>query len=132
MVMAKDPRFKRLEFEPGTIIIEEGKEGEAAYLITKGTVDIRTGMRSDNPQTLATLGAGDVFGELAMFDGVPHIAAAVAVEKTVVSSMSRKEFGARVKKMDPVLRGVVMQMVGRTRRMAENLNKSKERPDWYD
>ena len=55
--MAKEPRFKRLEFEPGTIIIEEGSEGEAAYLITKGTVDIRTGMRSDKPQTLATLGA---------------------------------------------------------------------------
>ncbi len=98
--MAKEPRFKRLEFEPGTIIIEEGCEGEAAYLITKGTVDIRTGLRSDNPQTVA--------------------------------SMSRKEFGEPVKKMDPVLRGVVMQMVGRTRRMAERLNKSKERPDWYD
>ena len=130
--MAGDFRFKKVLFSANQTIFEEGSEGDKAYLITKGTVDIRTGMRSDNPQTLATLGAGDVFGELAMFDGVPHIAAAVAVEKTVVSSMSRKEFGARVKKMDPVLRGVVMQMVGRTRRMAENLNKSKERPDWYD
>ena len=130
--MAKNPRFKRLEFEPGTIIIEEGSEGEAAYLITKGTVDIRVGLRSDNPQTLATLGAGDVFGELAMFDHVPHIATAIAVEQTVVSTMSRREFGARIKKMDPVLKGIVMQMVGRTRLMAVRLNKSKERPDWYD
>ncbi len=130
--MAKEPRFKRLAFEPDTIIIEEGNVGEAAYLITKGTVDIRVGLRSDNPQTLATLGAGDVFGELAMFDGVPHIATAVAVEQTVVSSMSRQEFAKRVENMDPVLRGIVMQMVGRTRRMAERLHKSKERPDWYD
>ena len=67
-----------------------------------------------------------------MFDHVPYIAAAIAPEQTVVSSMSRMEFGARVKSMDPVLRGVVMQMFGRTRRMAERLNKSKERPSWYD
>ena len=56
--MAKDTRFKRLALEPGTVIIEEGSVGEAAYLITKGTVDIRVGMRSDSPQSLATLGAG--------------------------------------------------------------------------
>ena len=43
--MAKNPRFKRLEFEPGTIIIEEGSEGEAAYLIV-GTrsITVRGGL----------------------------------------------------------------------------------------
>lgn len=34
--MAKEPGFKRLAFEPGTIIIEPGSVGEAAYLITNG------------------------------------------------------------------------------------------------
>jgi len=117
--MADDLSFQRLTIEPHKMIFDEGDEGDAAYLICHGAVEIRKGTRGQNPQRLATLKKGDIFGEMALFDNRPRMAAAVTMEATELVTISRQEFNARMETVDPVLTKVVLYMVGRVREMAD-------------
>ena len=60
-------------------ILREGVVGDTAYLILDGKVEIRLGASSDTPKLLATLGEGDVIGEMSLFDNRPHMASAIAI-----------------------------------------------------
>ena len=93
-------------------------------------MEIKIGRLNKNPQLLATRGAGDVIGEMALFDGKAHMATAIAIEKTVVSAMSREEFRRRIEEKDPVMRGIMRLMVNRLREMADDLMQSDNEVNW--
>lgn len=67
------------EFKAGHEILQSGKPAEWLYLIASGTVDVRAG-----GVTLATLKAGDLFGELESFAELPEGIVHVAREDTIV------------------------------------------------
>ena len=60
----------------GTWIFREGDHGESAYLVTRGRVRIST-RRGGAERTLAEIGAGDVFGEVALIDAGPRSAVTI-------------------------------------------------------
>lgn len=125
-----DAKFKRVTFAANEVIFEEGETGDAVYLIISGKVEIRGAVRSENPRILAILGEGEVIGEMALFGDCPHIASAIALEKTTVTAVSSEEFLRRVEKMDPLLKGVVEQVVQRARQMAIELVRNRREVDW--
>ncbi len=122
--MDESMAFRRLSFAVNRLIFDEGEQSAEAYLIRSGKVEIRVGVRSDAPRVLAVIGKGQAFGEMALFDNRPHMAAAVAVEPTEVTAIAREEFQQRVADMDPAIRGIVMLMVERMRTMAEEVTGS--------
>jgi len=73
----------RKAFAAGQVIIREGEAGDAAYMIVSGhcrayrTVD---GQR----ETLATMGPGEVFGEMALLLDEPRAATVEAVDRVTV------------------------------------------------
>jgi hypothetical protein len=52
-------------FMPGSVIIREGDVGDAAYMIVSGTCRAFRNV-GDRTETLATMSAGEVFGEMAL------------------------------------------------------------------
>lgn len=126
--MAEKKSFvlKRLRFKPNQTVFDEGDEAKEAYLILKGAVDIRIGVHGGHPYSLGKQKRGDIIGEMALFDDQPRMATAVAVEKTRVLAISRKEFRRRLNSMDPAMRGVALLMVKRMRQMARDLVVRKE------
>lgn len=74
-------------FRNGDSIFREGDKAECLYVIQQGSVDIRLGNR-----TLDTLGAGDIFGEMALIDGAPRSAGAVATGDVTVMPVDEKQF----------------------------------------
>jgi CRP-like cAMP-binding protein len=125
-----DLDFKHLTFEARNVLFEEGEQGEAAYLIREGAVEIRKGIHGDYPLILATRVKGDIIGEMALFDDHPHMATAVAVERTEVLAISRREFRRRVDEMDPAMKGIVILLVKRLRQMADDLMLGKTEVNW--
>ncbi|MHC8508486.1 MAG: cyclic nucleotide-binding domain-containing protein [Rhodospirillales bacterium] len=109
--------FTRRVFNKGETLAKEGERGDCAFVIKRGKVEIRKGARTPNPRILNTLGPGNVVAEFALFDGLPHSADVIATEETEVVALSRKEFEARVREMDPVLRTAVMGLVTKARHM---------------
>ena len=130
--MGKKRKFQRLTFEKGEVLLEEGKKDDVAYLIVEGQVEIRTGTRGENPRTVACVGKGEMIGELALFDNHPHVATAIAMEKTTVNSISGDEFRSRVESMDPIIKGVVNMLVHRFRQLTADLVRKKENVNWSE
>jgi CRP-like cAMP-binding protein len=84
-----------VQFEDGEVIFEEDSIGNEMYIIESGKVEIsqRIGGRRT---TIAVLGRGDFFGEMAMFTGAPRSATASAVGRTTLMSFSMEEMLQRM------------------------------------
>ena len=70
-------------FAPGETIIRAGDAGDSMFVVNRGGVEVRV---SDNgrPRTVAALGEGAFFGEMALLTGQPRAANVVATEETEV------------------------------------------------
>lgn len=121
--------FDRVHFKKNDIIFEENENGDAAYLIIRGQVEVRKGLHSTNPQTLGKLGRGDIFGELALFDNSPRMAQAVARSGVEAIRISRDEFIKRLDTTDAVMKAIVLYMVKRVRTVSGDVVRRRD-PDW--
>ena len=71
----------------GDVLCREGEPGAEFFVLTEGTVTVTAGGRQ-----LATLGAGDFFGELALLDGKARNATVTAAGPVALLVLSRQEF----------------------------------------
>ncbi len=67
-------------FSPGTVIMREGDRGDTAYMIVSGHCRVFRKL-SDGEETLGTMEAGDVFGEMALLLDEPRAASVEAVDQ---------------------------------------------------
>ena len=65
------PACASRRFRRGEVIFHLGDPGDALFVIVAGDVKISLPSETGEEAILATLGAGDVFGELALLDGAP-------------------------------------------------------------
>lgn len=89
-VILRDPRFveagiaDRRHYGPGATVIEEGSEERGVYVIESGCVRVFERIELDDSRHiqpgLCDLFAGDVFGELSLFESGPRLVSVVAVE----------------------------------------------------
>jgi MFS family permease len=94
---------------PGTILVTEGTAGHEMYVIRDGRVEVSRG-----GELVATLGPGDIFGEIAVLSDAPRIATVSTVTDTVVLAIGRDAFLAALS-TDPATRYGV-EVLAATRR----------------
>lgn len=90
---AIEQRMARQDFLPQATIVREGSTGDAAYVVLSGSVAVRrTDPDSGVVFTLAELGAGQMFGEMALVTSRPRTASVVAVDATSCAVLARGDF----------------------------------------
>lgn len=104
--------LERKVFYAGTNIFKEGDSGDRAYLIQDGVIEI-----VKNGVTLATLGKGELFGEMALVDDQPRMASARAQTDVSVVIISRDTFREKLAKADPFIRGLLSIFVRNIRNL---------------
>lgn len=72
----------------GDVIFANGDPGDAMYVIIDGTVELL----GDDGSVFATLGTGEMFGELALIDDEPRSLAAVAKTETTLAAVDERQF----------------------------------------
>jgi CRP-like cAMP-binding protein len=85
------------EYKKGNSIVTEGENAVAFYLIKTGRVQVVRGLGTDKEKLLATLGAGDFFGEMALLDSYPRSASVKCLEDTECLVLSRFDFMAELR-----------------------------------
>ena len=84
-------RLVERDVQPGEIIFREGEFSHELYLIVAGKVEI-VQQRANGPLTLVTLAVGEFFGDIALVGDQPRSASVVAVESTVLLTLSPEHF----------------------------------------
>lgn len=75
------------EVAAGGVLTREGQDGGTAYIIVEGDAEVvREG------HTLATVGPGEIVGELSLLDQQPRIATVKAVTPLKVLAFSHEDF----------------------------------------
>ncbi len=93
----KDPFARFLKrFEKGSVLFEEGDEGEDLYIIRSGKVAIKKRV-PHGEVTLAVLEKGDFFGEMAMLEHISRTAGAEMEESGDLIVVDAQVFGDLIK-----------------------------------
>jgi CRP-like cAMP-binding protein len=124
--MPETPTFSRSTYRSGEVIFGEGDIADAVYMIVSGSVEIRAKAWGDAFRPLALISKGEIFGEMALIEGRPRQAAAVAMEKTVVVEIQRNKFYSLLLSLDPLMKKMVIHLAVNLRETTDRLRKCEE------
>ena len=103
-------------FATGDRIFVEGDDGSAMYVVRTGTVAIMS-----CGAVLETLGPNGAFGEMALIDGSPRSATAIAREETEVAVIDERAFLYLVERNPSFALDLLRRLAARLRRMNDSL-----------
>lgn len=89
-------------FQAGEIIFSEGDDGNFAYIVEEGQVEIWTVVNGDR-RVLNVLEPGRLFGELSLVDWQPRSASATALTDCMLSVVTPEQVSQRLEVADPIL-----------------------------
>ncbi len=102
----------------------KGDPGDALYAVRRGQIRIATGTEAGRRLTLNLLGSGDVFGEVALLDGHPRTADAIATEPTELFMVRRRDFLDLLERQPGVAVRIIEFLCVRIRWMSERMEES--------
>lgn len=76
-------------FEPGELIVEEGRTANGMFIILSGGAEVVKGLKTSQPRVVAKLGAGEPIGEMALLGEWPRTASVRAVERSECVGIDR-------------------------------------------
>jgi uncharacterized membrane protein len=112
------------ELAAGDTLFKAGEPGEALYVVRSGEVELFIKDTAGQRIALALVGAGEMFGELALLDRGPRTATAVAMSDTELLELDRDDLLLLFQRSpDAALR--LLAAMGRMTRKADELLKTR-------
>jgi type IV pilus assembly protein PilB len=88
-------KLRERVYPPNTAIVREGASGDAMFIIKNGQVEVKKREQDLGVDlTIATLGMGACFGEMALLTGKPRSATVIAIAATELFVLEKKDFDA--------------------------------------
>ncbi len=102
------------------VVFRQGSVGDACYVVQSGAIEVRVG-----DLAVATMGPGEVFGELALIDGAPRSASAVCTGAGTLYRLDKAEFDHLRRELRPaafkILRVMAVTVSGRLRETNDHI-----------
>jgi CRP-like cAMP-binding protein len=115
--------MQTIKFNAGDTILSEGEAGDTAFLIVAGSVEVRIG-EGAKAKSVATLNAGDVFGEMSLIEPGPRAATVKAVTDTECVVTTYDEFIASIQANPERAVEFMKTLVRRLRQMNERMART--------
>jgi CRP-like cAMP-binding protein len=106
--------LEEIRAEAGHAIFEKGDTGNSLYIVVEGRVNVH-----DHDKTIAALGPGEVFGELAALDPEPRMASVTVAEPALLLRMGHVELDELMAEHPEVAFGIIRVLCRRLRRQAQ-------------
>ena len=101
-----------VDVSAGRYVIRQGKRGSEFFIIVTGRVRIER-----DGEVLGELGSGDFLGEIALVDGGPRTASAVAVDDSRVLVLTARDFRSMLDSTPQVESKVLRTLAKRVRNL---------------
>ena len=108
----------------GETLFLKDDPADSFYAIRRGEIRITAGTSTGRRLTLNILGPGDIFGEIALFDGQPRSADAVAVEAAELFVVRRRDMLDLVGRRADLAMGVIELLCERLRFTSTRLEET--------
>jgi len=115
--------LRRRSIKKGDVLFQKGDEGTALYAILRGCIKIIVTTTVGDKITVAILNDGDFFGEMALLDGMPRSADAVALEETQLAVLDRDDFLAFLSQHEHAVRAILRTLSIRLRKTDDLLSE---------
>jgi CRP/FNR family transcriptional regulator len=109
-------------FPRETRVFHEGDPGDACYIVRSGACRVTRQHRDGRAITLANLGPGAIFGELAMFDDGVRSASVEAAEDTELLALPAIDVRALLRRHPEVAEKLVVALTRRLREANERIS----------
>jgi CRP/FNR family transcriptional regulator, cyclic AMP receptor protein len=110
-------------FPAGTRVFHEGDRSDACYIVREGSFRVTREHSDGRAITLATLGAGDIFGELAMLDGEVRSASVEALTDGELLALPAGEVRALLARHPGITVKLIAALVRRLRTANERISR---------
>jgi serine/threonine-protein kinase len=129
--MRGGPEFPQLHFAPGDMILRQGERGDTAYIIESGRVEVLSD-RDGQLVRVHVLGAGEVFGEIAILAETTRTATIRAIEPTTLREVDASVLEQELHGMKPWMGALVRSLAERFGSLGEGkqVAHSKEVISW--
>jgi CRP/FNR family cyclic AMP-dependent transcriptional regulator len=101
------------ELADGEVLVREGSADDHLYVVADGLVGVVKYIETDSKLTVATLGVGDLAGEMSFVDGTTYQSSLVAVGKARVLGLARERLESLIE-TNPAIVYHVMRAIIRT------------------
>ena len=108
--------LRRRRYRADEPVFREGDPGTALYIVDTGEIRILLGGADGKEVVLSLLGSGEFFGELALLDGEPRSADAVATVPTELLILPRDDFLRLLREVPAVAVNMLAALSRRFRR----------------
>ncbi|HVH76422.1 MAG TPA: cyclic nucleotide-binding domain-containing protein [Stellaceae bacterium] len=103
---------ERVGFDPGKQVVRQGDPADAAYLLIEGEAEV-VAETPDGPMVLATLGANEIVGEIAILCNVPRTATVRAKGRLVALRISKDPFMRMVREFPNMAVSIMQELAHR-------------------
>jgi len=116
-------QMRRRRFRRNEVIFHQGDIGDSLQVVASGAVKIVLPSTEGDEAIIASLHAGDFFGELALLDGAPRSTTATALEMTETLALPREQF-LRLLDDDPqIVRALLHALAEELRRLTGHVEE---------
>jgi CRP/FNR family transcriptional regulator, cyclic AMP receptor protein len=110
-------------FRKNEVIFFKGDPGNGLYIIHRGRVKICVFDCQGNELIFTFLTKGDLLGDMAIIDGKPRSASAIAIEETDTIFLDRQEFERFLSSSPQACLGIINMLCQRLRRLSVQLEE---------
>jgi CRP/FNR family transcriptional regulator/CRP/FNR family cyclic AMP-dependent transcriptional regulator len=115
------PSFRRRNYRRGETIMHQGDPGNVVHVVCEGRLKVVLPSEAGDEAVLTILGPGDVLGEMALLDGEPRSATAVALEPVITATLSRESFMELLRRSPAAVEGVLAGLAQTIRRLSSEV-----------
>jgi len=111
------------QFPAGAVLMQEGEAGAGLFILIEGKVHItQSAGHGQPPRDLATLGAGEVIGEMALLDDLPRSATVTAIDPCRCLLVPVWDFRATLRESPDIAIKLLSQLSRRLRKTEQQLH----------